>query len=217
METKERLGKMYAEHHARGERYDFVFGGEERAKILSDWIGSSKRVLDLGCRDGSLTRFYSDRNEVVGVDIDQEALQRCQKALPIKTYWSNLWDGLPFKNDEFDVVVAGEILEHLPSPTFVVGEVGRVLKPGGLFVGSVPNSFRFKNRLLFLFGKDFELDPTHFHHYSPTTLKEILQMFFCDIEIRYRASRFLWVWPRMFGNCMLWRCRKTVEPSISGD
>lgn len=45
---------------------------------------------------------------------------------------------LPFKDDSFEVVVSQEVLEHLPDPFFVVEEIHRVLKPGGVFYCQVP-------------------------------------------------------------------------------
>jgi 2-polyprenyl-3-methyl-5-hydroxy-6-metoxy-1,4-benzoquinol methylase len=55
-------------------RYGFIYRVGERGPQFAAWIGTGKRVLDLGCRDGSLTRYYVEGNIVVGVDIDQQAL-----------------------------------------------------------------------------------------------------------------------------------------------
>ena len=56
--------------------------------MFREWIvGTGKDVLDLGCRDGALTRAYIDGNEVVGVDVDREALAEAAK-LGIETVWA---------------------------------------------------------------------------------------------------------------------------------
>lgn len=209
--NKQRLNEIYAGHHVSGQRYGFIFGGEERAVLIKEWVGTNKRVLDLGCRDGSLTRFYCSENEVVGADIDREALGKCKEQLGIATHWINLLDEFPFQEGEFDVVVAAEIIEHLSFPNHVVRKISQVLRPGGIFLGSVPNSFRLKNRLLFLMGTDFEYDPTHLHHFSPGSLRGMLQESFIDIKIKYCSGRLLMLGPRLFGNCMLWRCRKAAK------
>ena len=105
---------------------------------------------------------------IVGVDADREALAEAQK-LGIETRWADLDDALPFEAGTFDVVVAGELLEHLRDPRRVVSEVLRVLRSGGTFVGSVPNAYRLKNRLRFLTGRKPENDPTHLRCSRPKT------------------------------------------------
>jgi SAM-dependent methyltransferase len=197
--SREQLGDLYARHHAAGARYGFIYGGADRVGVLAPLVGRGRRVL---------TRHYLDGNDVTGVDVDRGALEACARDLGIATRWADVGEGLPCRDAEFDVVVAAELVEHLPAPEAFVAEVARVLRPGGTFVGSVPNAFRLKNRLLFLTGREFELDPTHLHHFSPWTLRALLGTRFEDIELRFAASRLLFAWPRMFGNCMVWRCRK---------
>ena len=211
---KEQLERRYAEHHERGGRYGFVFGGEARVQPLVRWVGSGRRVLDLGCRDGSLTRHVvAAGNQVVGVDVDRAALQRCQAALGIPTCWADLSEGLPTIGDaEFDVVVLAEVLEHLPDPALVIAEAARVLRPGGLFVGSVPNAFRLKNRLRFLAGRDFETDPTHLQHFSASRLHDLLAARFATVELVFAVSRFIALSARLFGHCILWRAVKEGGP-----
>jgi ubiquinone/menaquinone biosynthesis C-methylase UbiE len=137
-------------------------------------VGKGKRVLDLGCRDGSLTQYCAAGNAVTGVDIDQQALSLARDRLGISTIWLDLnRESLPFNDDSFDVVVAGEVLEHLVDPVLVVGEAYRVLTPSGAFIGSVPNSFHWRARLAFLTGHSIE-DPTHLHLFSRSKLLKLL-------------------------------------------
>ena len=138
--------------------------------------GPGRHVLDLGCRDGALTQAYAGGNEIVGVDADREALAEAQK-LGIETRWADLDDALPFESGTFDIVVAGELLEHLRDPRSVVSEVLRVLRAGGTFVGSVPNAYRLKNRLRFLRGHKPENDPTHLQMFAPNDVRALLDGF----------------------------------------
>ena len=138
----EELSERYSEHNRLERGAGFVFAGPERADLFRRQVGGpGRRVLDLGCRDGALTRAYAEGNEVVGVDADKEALAEAQK-LGIETRWADLDEPLPFEDETFDVVVAGELLEHLRDPGRVVTEARRVLRPGGTFVASVPNAYR---------------------------------------------------------------------------
>ena len=66
--------------------------------------------------------------------------------------------------------VSCEILEHLYVMDRFIENVLRALKKGGVFIGSVPNAFRLRNRIKFLFGHEFETDPTHVRLFSDVKL-----------------------------------------------
>lgn len=203
------LAEIYETHHRRRGRCGFTFGGDEKGRRLAAWVGTDRRVLDLGCRDGTLTRFYATGNEVIGVDIDRAALAQCERALGIQTRWADITMGLPFEDESFDVVVASELLEHISWPEILVRETARVLRPGGLFVGSVPNAFRLKNRLLFALGIEFERDPTHLRRFSWWGLASLLRQFYSEVTITPSIGRMVWLHGPLFANTLLWRARKS--------
>jgi SAM-dependent methyltransferase len=203
----EQLDERYQEHHRRFRGRDFVFGGEERAELFRRYVGGpGRRVLDLGCRYGALTRAYAPGNDVVGVDVDREALAEAA-TLGIETRWADVDEPLPFDDASFDVVVAGELLEHVRDPERLVGEVRRVLRPGGRFVASVPNAFRLKNRLRFLLGRKPEDDPTHLHMFSPADVRSLLGGF-DDPELRFIAGRLVPLNARLFANDIVFTARR---------
>jgi SAM-dependent methyltransferase len=201
-----RLRDQY-EQHRRTRPQSFVFGGEERAALFARFVGGpGKRVLDLGCRDGALSRAYLTGNEVVGVDVDRAALEEAA-ALGLDTAWVDVEAGLPFPDESFDVVVAGELLEHLRDPAAMLAEAARVLRPGGVLVGSVPNFFRLRNRLAMLVGLPLDHDPTHLQILAPRDLRRLLAAWE-NVEVRFVASRFLRLSPRLFGNIIVFRARR---------
>ena len=87
---------------------------------------------------------------------------------------STVDEPLPLDNETFDVVVAGELLEHVRFPRALVAEARRVLRSGGVFVGSVPNAFRMQNRLRFVRGLQPDKDPTHLHMFTPADIRALL-------------------------------------------
>ena len=207
MTRLEELSRRYRRHH-RDRTDTFVYGGGERADLFRRYVGGpGRRVLDVGCRYGALTRAYLEGNQVVGIDVDRWALGEAAR-LGIETQWADAEEGLPFEDESFDVVVAGELLEHVRDPAALVGEARRVLRPGGTFVGSVPNGFRLKNRLRFLAGRWPETDPTHLHLFSPDDLRALLAGFE-EPQLHFVSSRLLRLHARLFANIVVFAGRKS--------
>ena len=204
------LGERYEQHHReRRDEGDFVFV-PERIPLLVAAVGRGKRVLDLGCRSGALTRHFLEGNSVVGLDVDPAALEKAA-ALGIEPVQADVEEPLPFEDASFDVVVAGELFEHLQFPDALVAEVRRVLRPGGVLAGSVPNAFRMQSRLRFLRGRPPEDDPTHLRMFSPTALRELLAGF-DGIELRFVGGRYARLNARLFARDLVFTATK---PSAS--
>jgi len=202
------LGTRYEEHHReRRDEGDFVFV-PERIPLFRAAIGTGMRVLDLGCRSGALTRHFLDGNDVVGLDVDRAALAKAE-ALGIQPVEANVEEPLPFVDESFDAVVAGELLEHLQLPEALVAEARRVLRPGGVLVGSVPNAFRLQSRLRFLLGRSPEDDPTHLHLFSPAAVRDLLRGF-QDVKLAYVGGRYRRLHARLFARDLVFRA---VRPS----
>lgn len=93
------------------------------------------RLLDVGSgREPYRDWLMSKRPEVTDyVGLDLEGSTRYKEA-------THTWDGvvMPFAEGEFDCAMATEVLEHCPLPEVTLGEVCRVLKPGGIFFFTVP-------------------------------------------------------------------------------
>ena len=208
MTRLERLSERYRDHHRQRGR-EFVFGGPARAEPLRLAVGGpGKRVLDLGCRDGALTRTYARGNDVVGVDGDREALAKAA-SLGIETLWADVEEPLPFEDESFDVVVAAELLEHLREPKRLVDEAARVLRPGGTIAGSVPNAYRLKNRLRVVAGRPAEDNPTHLHLFRPDDVLALLDAFERP-RLQYVVGRFVRLHPRLLANTIVFTARKAA-------
>ena len=91
-------------------------------------------VLDIGCSDQQLKRHLPPNTEYIGLDYWDTAIYR------YKTRPSVFGDAqhLPFRNKSIDTVVMLEVLEHIPDPEKVFKEIGRVLKPKGRLIMSMP-------------------------------------------------------------------------------
>ncbi len=100
--------------------------------------GSIKTVVDLGCGTGRTAEMFRAKApgiRWVGVDIESspEVNQRERTDLEFLTF-----DGvhLPFADDEVELMYCHQVLEHVREPAKLLAEVKRVLKPGGVLIGS---------------------------------------------------------------------------------
>ncbi|NRB35407.1 MAG: 3-demethylubiquinone-9 3-O-methyltransferase [Rhodobacteraceae bacterium] len=110
-----------------------------------DWAG--KRVLDLGCAGGFMAEALSDRGAIVtGLDPAADAIRAAQAHADATgrdiTYDVGIGESLPYEDGCFDAVVCVDVLEHVSDLQLVVGEVSRVLRPGGMFLFDTINRTR---------------------------------------------------------------------------
>jgi 2-polyprenyl-3-methyl-5-hydroxy-6-metoxy-1,4-benzoquinol methylase len=180
------LEEMYRTHHAAKRGDGFVLLKEERGKFLKEGVGTGKRVLDIGCRDGALTATYASGNTVLGLDIDSDALARAKSALGIETKNVDLNGPWGIPDHSFDVVVAAEVVEHLYYPDTVFRKIAAALVPGGVLLGTVPNAFSLAHRSRYLrlskAGTPLS-DPTHINHFTVKELESLLAEHFADVSV----------------------------------
>jgi dolichol-phosphate mannosyltransferase len=105
-----------------------------RHAIVLDFARASGRVLDVGC--GS-SRILLDRPETVGVDILLRKL-RFVRRMHARVSQASI-AALPFRDAVFDTVVCSEVIEHVADEPAVLGELTRVLRPGGTLVLGTPD------------------------------------------------------------------------------
>jgi 2-polyprenyl-3-methyl-5-hydroxy-6-metoxy-1,4-benzoquinol methylase len=150
------------------------------AKLLAA-VGNGKRVLDVGCSSGYLAQPLSERaNTIVGIELDREAAreaeQFCERVLvgDVETM------ELPLEPASFDVVLCGDVVEHLRDPVAALARLRPLLKPGGRLVLSTPNVANWAIRLSLLGGRwrytdRGILDRSHTHLFTRATLVEALR------------------------------------------
>lgn len=106
--------------------------------ISASAISESDDVLDLGCGTGALTRKIVGRaGTTIGIDLSESMLGVARQVCPAATFQQGSADDLPFEDSSFDTVVSAFMLMFLSDPKKAVGEMQRVLRPGGRLVASV--------------------------------------------------------------------------------
>lgn len=151
-----------------------------------------KRVLDLACGVGYGSAMLKEAGAVgvVGVDIEPEAikeaqeLQACEGVQFFCADYRNVLDKEKVDpalaqafEQEFDVVVSLETIEHLPDPGHFVRTLINCLGPGGLLIGSVPIT------------PSVDANPYHLHDFSARTFRRMLQREGLSIREHHRQRQ----------------------------
>ncbi len=150
---------------------------EKRWKIALDWIGSGKKVLDIGCRWGHITYDIAKKgNEVIGIDFVPEFIEEAKKIHgdKVKFMVMDAYD-LKFKDKSFDAVFLGETFEHLIDPRKALKEIRRVLKDNGALIITTPNFASFRNRIKTFLGYQNDDFYLHIKVCTKETLENLLK------------------------------------------
>jgi SAM-dependent methyltransferase len=101
------------------------------------------RALDAACGTGRhAARLVALGHEVLGVDLTPEMLDRARENVPAASFMQGDLLAIPATDEEFDLVVCGLALSHIPDLDAVIRELARVLRPGGQMVLSVVHPFQ---------------------------------------------------------------------------
>jgi SAM-dependent methyltransferase len=170
-------------------------------------------LLDLGCGDGLIAQALFAPDQVdAGID---PWLDQLRKAARCGIYrWVQQADGhhLPYAGASFATAFSNSVLEHIPDVGPVVVEVGRVLKPGGRFIFTVPSDAF--HRLLHVYHRrlaegdregaeryaaQIDAQLAHHHYHTPREWSELLAGGGMELEkaIYYIPEAVEHLWDRM--------------------
>lgn len=127
--------------HFQTECVESFGDSEARLSYLVSRLSAGSLAVSIGVGDaGFERRAHYAGIQVVAVDPGERSLRHAVGRGDVINATTALIQGLPFASDSIDAVVASEVLEHLGDDTLeaAIAEVGRVLKAGGLFLGTVP-------------------------------------------------------------------------------
>jgi methionine biosynthesis protein MetW len=139
-------------------------------------FGDSKevRILDVGCGKGWNLSYlqHSGYRLARGIELNQKAAAIARsRGLEVD---NALLEDRKYPGGSFDVILMDQVIEHLEKPRELLGEVFRLLRPGGLFWSSVPN-FEAWHIRMFLKQKHRHFDGSrHLNHFSTRTFGRLL-------------------------------------------
>jgi glycosyltransferase involved in cell wall biosynthesis/ubiquinone/menaquinone biosynthesis C-methylase UbiE len=123
----------------------------EKIKEIKKELNRPLIVLDIGCGDGTVTKFISnsinDEDTLFGLDSDQLRLKRLMSKMKISVILGNATN-IPFKDKFADIITLHHVLEHIPEDIKVLQEMKRVLKDDGYIIIGVPNEGDWDGKIL---------------------------------------------------------------------
>lgn len=144
------------------------FWAKERARAISSILKTTdtKTIWEVGAGNGNVAIPLRDLGfKIIAIEpLQSGALTLAKNGF--LTFHSTL-EGINLPNDSIEAIGAFDVLEHLEKPAVLLSEIYRVLKPGGVFLCSVP-------AYQWLYS-DFDISIGHFRRYSNSTLNSSIQ------------------------------------------
>lgn len=148
-----------------------------KADLIKKYVQSGK-ALDLGAGMGWYSRMLKDQGmEVSTLDLEVQFNEE-----GIRSIEGSLEEKMPFLDDEFNLILAWDIVEHVKNEPLVLNEIDRVLKKGGKLLLSVPHGDDSVISTSYLTFCHFK-DKTHCREYLPADLEQIAKSRQWEVEL----------------------------------
>ena len=162
-------------------------------RVIADIIEKDKRVLDVGCGDGTLMRFLKDNKNIDcrGMEISKNKVQKCiEKGLTvIEGNAEN--DLIQFPNKSFDYAILSQTLQAFLNPELVINELLRVGKKA---IVTIPNFGYWKVRLHLLIKGTMPITktlPDEWHNTSNLHMCSIKDFVYFTKNRNFKISKSL--------------------------
>lgn len=187
------------------ENHRIDFSEDEVLRTIFPLI-KGQDVLDIGCVEHTLEVQHKERiwvhdflrehaSHVTGIDIQRQDIETLQS----RGYDVSCQNAENFHFDKkFDVIFAGELIEHLSNPGFFLESCREHLKENGLLIVTTPNAFSITRFLHAIKGytNDPVVNDEHAYWFSPTVLKQLLSRYQFTVE-RFAYANYPQITPRL--------------------
>lgn len=173
-------------YEVKEQRY---FSGVRKDLIDRLDVDGNRAILEIGCGDGSTGAYAKQLGKCglyVGVELVAAAASTAKAAID-RVYNANIENfDIPETPGSFDVLIAGEVLEHLVDPWAVLKRLRSFLRPGALAMASSPNVAHYSTIRMLLKGEwtladSGRMDRTHLRWFTPKSYAEMFKA--CGFEI----------------------------------
>lgn len=172
-------------------------------------------VLDVGCAQLTNPYLKNNKNKTksFGVDLQKPASNDYDEFIQLDLN-NNI---LPFEDNFFDTIIAGEFLEHIENPFKVLRNFHKILKNNGIFALSMPNAYYFGEIIRRIIGAKASEDNEHLYLHDNISISNMLKKTGFKIEKIYGYK--MWIpglkWhlisfslPKLFSYQIIYVCKK---------
>jgi SAM-dependent methyltransferase len=142
-----------------------TFAEDRLQRILHSMPAQFHSLLDAGSGNGRNLEFlrqFFPNARMCGAEIAAQGVENIRK-LGFEAVQCDVSVEIPYADDSFDVVICGEVIEHVIYTDRLLQEIGRVLRPSGTLILTTPNLAYAVNRVLLLFGIQPLFTETSYH------------------------------------------------------
>lgn len=196
MRLRQWLAQLKAQSHDLNHGRDIITAWS-RAFAQNNRAGPL-RVLDIGC--GRYATDLLNVQRAVGepkvelYGVDQGEAAETARTLGVTMFSLDIErEPLPLGNQQVDIVIANQILEHTKEIFWILAEISRVLRPGGILIAGVPNLASLHNRVLLLAGEQpsaIELLGPHVRGFTIPSFRRLIESDGYYRLVRARGSNF---------------------------
>jgi 2-polyprenyl-3-methyl-5-hydroxy-6-metoxy-1,4-benzoquinol methylase len=180
------MDSLSGSYEAKDQRY---FSGVRKDLIDRLGVDANRSILEIGCGDGSTGAYAKAQGKCglyVGVELVPAAASMAKAAID-RVYNANIENfDIPEPSNSFDVLIAGEVLEHLVDPWVALKRLRWFLRPDALAMASSPNVAHHSTIFMLLRGEwtladSGRMDRTHLRWFTPKSYAEMFRD--CGFEV----------------------------------
>ncbi|MFH1380700.1 MAG: class I SAM-dependent methyltransferase [Candidatus Omnitrophota bacterium] len=182
-------GNTYDKYNSKNPLFRFLIG--RFLKNLKDacfLAGTASNVLEVGCGEGYLLNYISNLKKfsrVEGIDRSAEIINKAKSLYPELSFAQKSVYSLDFRDNEFDLVLACEVLEHLEDYKKALAEIKRVTSQYVIVSVPVEPMWRIFNMLRGSYIMSFGNTPGHVQHWNTQSFSLILRQYFVVEKLWY--------------------------------
>lgn len=174
-----------------GREKDLALDGSLRTSSAVKITEGGKRLLDIGCGEGSfIVQVRQKFAEVYGIDISDDVIELSIKNNIIAKKVNLNNEPIPFPDNYFDAVVTLDVIEHVFDPVLFLNEIKRVLVGGGYTIISTPNIRKIQRIVSLIMGHfprtsydPIGFDGGHLHYFTSKDLRQLLEQNGFHVEL----------------------------------